>query len=146
MPLLLFARNSPTDVIFEFSLLPTLLPKLAHSSLSLVASKGVSSSSPPLPFSTNEKPFSQTPLMCVWVSHLGARQLFEQLPVANLVAGLTRAVAEFLGFLSVNLLFLGFPWISQNEFQAACSDCDVVWMKCLLQRPLLIRQIWNSSF
>ena len=81
--------------------------------------------------------------MCVWVSHFGARQLFEQLPVANLVAGLTRAVAElkhdmlFFGFLSVNLLFLGFPWISQIEFQAACSNCDVVWMKCLLQRPLL---------
>ena len=90
--------------------------------------------------------------MCVWVSHLGARQLFEQLPVANLVAGLTRAVAElkhdmlFLGFLSVNLLFLGFPWISQIEFQAACSNCDVVWMKCLLQRPLLIRLIWISRF
>ena len=68
--------------------------------------------------------------MCVWVSHLGGRQLFEQVPVANLVAGLTRAVAElkhamlFLGFLSVNLLFLGFPWISLNELQAACSNCD----------------------
>ena len=90
--------------------------------------------------------------MCVWVSHLGPRQLFEQVPVANLVAGLTRAVAElkrdvlFLGFFSVNLLFLGFPWISQNEFQAACSNCDVVWMKCLLQRPLLIRLILISRF
>ena len=70
----------------------------------------MSSSSPPLPFSTNEKPFSQTPLMCVWVSHLGPRQLFEQVPVANLVAGLTRAVAE----LKRDVLFFGFSWISQQ--------------------------------
>ena len=48
--------------------------------------------------------------MCVWVSHLGARQLLEQLPVANLVAGLTRAVAE----LKRDVLFFGFSWISQQ--------------------------------
>ena len=50
--------------------------------------------------------------MCVWVSHLGARQLFEQLPVANLVAGLTRAVAE----IKRDVLFPGYFWISHYEF------------------------------